>query len=1369
MPQIKGDPHRMDCGGVDLVHAIDKMPPGAFPYLMNARVVQEGRIDARPGYSLWLTMNGGPNLLHSMRVMNDVDLVYNAGGSIQFFGNGTNLYAGPSLLDTGYSGFPLSLLTFRPESSSTAWMYVYDENKQVKVRSDGVLRSIGLPPPGSQPDVTYGPPAFALINEPVIGRGWVQNGNVASPSLSDRTSSSTPTIGSILYDDPVAGVGWCCINPVVASSSFFWAGQRMLVNINGEQVVVREIHQAIAATSVQSIRYVKGTTGMCTIVLAGSPSNLERNSLINLAGHGGTPVAETVRVLAVTFSPDGSTYSLRCKLTGNHIIGEAVTGVYSWYVWTAVPHVATDAISVSYESSSASQASGTVNTNGTTVNWASGQVFNLTWPVGSSPGAPGATTIKIGVTTWTIAAVVSTTQLVVNAVIAAGVTITPGIQTGAAYSVTTPSLSGSLDLLYAVTGGTVSTVGTAVSWVSGPKFTDWPTGTKIIINAVTYKIAFVVSDIALVLTSTAGTQTAQAYSIAGVDAQTTGAGSGRPITIADDYIHFSIFLQSPQYVADVVFAIDIDPATSTVGPGGNAFTGNFWTWTVPGAQLSPNVSGNTVGNSWIEIVVPISSGVRSGNNLALNFSLITALRVQVLTTQTTGFGFDNWYFFGTFGPNIAINSPTGLLYEAVNRDSTTGVTSLPGPQTDYQLFPLHEEILVKPPFSYIAGVDSLDLYRQGGLLGNFAYIGTAINQLPVNTFHDIATDTIVAANPAPDLTLIQPWPILQLPWSGLVDTVGTIAVWKSGTRFDANLLAASVINISGVAYLTRGQPHETVAANSIVDANASLVAWVSGDKFSLTWDTDTTIILDGTPFQVASVQSDIALTLGSSIGGLHSSISAIVEYTAWVELTSSAGTQALVPYQINSPTLAGQSLPFAFGPLEGPVAPVVFALGDLVNAGTLYYSNPSNADAASDKNTLELCTPSEPLISGDVWNGLAFAGSHDNLYTVRYSYLTTIGVESGGPTVFQWSRIPAASGIWSRWACTRGPDGVYYLGRDGIYKVTDQGAVNITDDLLYPLFPHDGQSAAGANGLLPVDMARYTELRLVRGDESMLFFYRDILGASLCLRYEYARKRWFPHQYGVDMGTAYLIEKSETQPTAEQLFYLSRTRGIVYLAGGDTDDGVPLTTTVQTPSFDGGDERLQKLYVDALHDFDQPGEITVGLGMNDNTVPLATVQIFSSSTRSQLIQNVSSLTRLALWRNIAVRYTWTGGPSGPRVYSFNPYAYAQPYVSTSIVTQYINLGYPGWKHHRRLYPGLISTGPLTFTIKTQDGRTYSTVIPSTEGQFRIFPIMLPQNVKDLAFAYQLTGGTFALFPEAFTIETKEWQQPQYVQLPIFAT
>src|ERR1700733_9375247 len=405
---------------------------------------------------------------------------------------------------------------------------------------------------------------------------------------------------------------------------------------------------------------------------------------------------------------------------------------------------------------------------------------------------------------------------------------------------------------------------------------------------------------------------------------------------------------------------------------------------------------------------------------------------------------------GTFGPTIIPNSPVGYLYLSRDRDSYTGAASVPGPITRYQLFPLREEILVTPQISNEAGVDSLDIYRQGGTLTDFVYAGTATND-PTDavTFADTQSDAIIIANPSPDPTLFQPWPVLFPARSGGVNVAGTSVVWVAGDEFDLNLVANTVILINGVVYQTFGQP------------------------------TSATLL----------------------------------------QLTLSAGTQSNVTYVIASPTLAAQPLPYAFGPLEGPFAPVLFALGDTENAGTLYYTNSSNADAAADSNTLEICAPSEPLISGQVWNGLVFVGSRDNLFVVRYSYLTnlTIGVSTGNPIVYQFTRIPAPSGMWSTWATCRGPNGVYFLGRDSIYMATDSGAVSITDATLYPLFPHDGQAAIainlGGNVIEPVDMTDLANLRLSACDFDIYFDYTDMAGSQITLRDEIEKKRWFHHAY----------------------------------------------------------------------------------------------------------------------------------------------------------------------------------------------------------------------------------------------------------------
>lgn len=1169
MPDILRAPTRMNCNGIDLVHPPDRMPPDYFPYLSNARVVEEGRIESRPGYSSFVPGPLPITALHSIRRLNDAAKVYSPDGYTYVVGDDSTLFSGKETnlgqVDTGYSGDPLSLIPFRPANSAAAWMYVFDRLKNSKVRADGQVRTVGAAPASAAPAAEYGRPAMATITDGALVTGWVPYGGASGGATQDRPNSSAPTITSIQY---IAGTtGWAILAPNLNGQSF-WTGERMRVILNtgggnAETVLVREIHPAIVATTIDAIQYDSGSTGMCSLVLLNSPVGLARNSLIHIG-------SETIRVLAVILSPDGHSYSVRCSTTASHAAGNAVTGLVSWYVYTVQTHAAAETITLKN--------------------------------VGFSFASSG---------------------------------------TGAA----------------------------------------------------------------ALLTS--------------IDASSTNIG--RPISIADDWMHISLFLQNPGNVTEIDLMIDIDAGTTTIGGSGNAFTRNFYTWKITPAQLNFGSGGNT----WTEILVPLAAGIRSGNDLTRTLANIKAIQVQLVTTGACAFGFDCWYLSGTYGPMVQPNSPTGLLYEVVNRDSETGAASLPSPITRYELFPLRELIIVTPQTSTILGINSFDIYRQGGTLSNFTYVGTVPNN-PASpfSFNDSQSDATIQANPSPDLSLVQPWPVSDTAWAGIVNVIGTSVTWVSGTKFNVNLLANTVFTINGVAYQTYGQPHS--------------------DTF--------------------------------------------------LELTSSAYPEVGfgVNYAVAQPTLAGQPLPYAFGPLEGPFAPVIFALGDLKNAGTLYFSNGSSADAASDQNTLELCSPSEPLVSGQVWNGIAIVGSRDDLFVVRYSYLATIGASSN--LSYQFAKIPSPSGMWSRWASCVGPDGVYYLGRDGVYRATEQGAVNVSDDLLYPLFPHDGHPATGTPDLAPVDMTQLTQMRMTAADQDIYFDYLDTNGNQQTLRLDVKRKRWFPHTYADSIVTHYMTELPGGieffQPANQQILLLSRVMGLIYVSGGDTDNSIDIQTIVQTPSFDAGDERAQKLYIDAMLDLDGLGSMQSCVQFNNQSIGAPWQNFMLIGQRQQFVQTIDYLPTspsqpgmpsvgpaptplgLALYRNISVRLMWTGGPSGPRAYAFEPTYYAQPYLSKFIATQFLNLSFPGWKHHRRLYAGLISVADTLFTIQCQDGRTFGPYkIPSTGGQFKVQPLMLDAGIKDLAFAYQLDGNgeDYALFPEAFTIETKDWSEPDYIELAVFKT
>ena len=364
--------------------------------------------------------------------------------------------------------------------------------------------------------------------------------------------------------------------------------------------------------------------------------------------------------------------------------------------------------------------------------------------------------------------------------------------------------------------------------------------------------------------------------------------------------------------------------------------------------------------------------------------------------------------------------------------------------------------------------------------------------------------------------------------------------------------------------------------------------------------------------------------------------------------------------------------------------------------------------------------------------------------------------------------------MWSRWAVCSCPAGVAFLGRDGVYISTDSQAVNITDEKLYPLFPHDGAPATsvtvGSFTYYPVDMTKYDKLRLSFCDNCLQFNYVDTNGVSISWRFDFNKKRWLPSTYADSILLHYLEEGDAALPTNESILLVGSSK--IYQVSGYLDSGVPIAVSGITPSYDGGDERSQKLYVDLVTQASGTG--TLGMLLTyDNATSLSPLAIATfAGPLSQSINNISSLSDLEVHRNVGLQFGWTGASGGVKLYAWEPSGYMQPYISLRVVTQYITLAFPGWKHLRRAFPALVSNGIVALTIVTQDGRTYGPFdIASTAGQFRVLPMMLSQNIKDLAFLFQLDGGIipFALFVDDFVLEVKEWTEDTYIKLAVFKT
>jgi hypothetical protein len=341
----------------------------SYPRIHNMRAYAAGRLVTRPGTALVNTGGVLATPLHSVRRLNDpIPGVTNA--FTRVVGAGTALYAGPAgtltQYDTGYSGNPLSLVSYRPDMSPEPFMYVMDSSKASKIRADGTLFNFGGAPPLKAPTPDLAAPNTKIIDTGNATAGWANSGTAGALSSVSRFSTTTDVAaysGGVLYDSGTTG--WACVKPAAFTSGI---SPRALVIINSgggtqETVEITEVNPAITSTTIASIvsdnaALVGGPsgTGPSSIVLT-APANaltgLQRNALVKID-------SELVRVLAVITGP-GNVVSFRCSTTFSHAAGSSVTGVASFRAYFANNHVGGETLAINVVQSTVTAGIGNID------------------------------------------------------------------------------------------------------------------------------------------------------------------------------------------------------------------------------------------------------------------------------------------------------------------------------------------------------------------------------------------------------------------------------------------------------------------------------------------------------------------------------------------------------------------------------------------------------------------------------------------------------------------------------------------------------------------------------------------------------------------------------------------------------------------------------------------------------------------------------------------------------------------------------------------------------------------------------------------------------------------------------------------------
>jgi hypothetical protein len=368
------------CAGIYLATPVDKVPKSKYPILRNVRGYQAGRIESRPGQTAF-TNAAAAGGIHSIKRLNDDK----NGLFTRLCGAGAKLYSGNAVLaeiDAGYSGDPLSFVTWRPSQSPEPWVYIGDRTRMRKARRDGTNFPIGIAPPNIAPSAIFAAPNYNIADDLDSAAGWAQGGTAGAPAVENRVNT---LIDQILYDTGAAG--WASIAPVDMTNIDLSAILKFDAGAGTEErAIVFGVFRAIPSTILGSITYDAGALGLCTMqptaltapaqkrapvrrvldddlldpydpvikrslskrlaVVDRGPTlpntswltalGVVPDAMIKLAA--GTPNEETVRIISVAVGKDGIA-SVRCSTTKTHVAGETIDGLRSFRTYLANAHI----------------------------------------------------------------------------------------------------------------------------------------------------------------------------------------------------------------------------------------------------------------------------------------------------------------------------------------------------------------------------------------------------------------------------------------------------------------------------------------------------------------------------------------------------------------------------------------------------------------------------------------------------------------------------------------------------------------------------------------------------------------------------------------------------------------------------------------------------------------------------------------------------------------------------------------------------------------------------------------------------------------------------------------------------------------------
>jgi hypothetical protein len=448
--------------------------------------------------------------------------------------------------------------------------------------------------------------------------------------------------------------------------------------------------------------------------------------------------------------------------------------------------------------------------------------------------------------------------------------------------------------------------------------------------------------------------------------------------------------------------------------------------------------------------------------------------------------------------------------------------------------------------------------------------------------------------------------------------VGTV-LNGAGAFFDDQFNAAVVVNAALETDTHQPFSISDSPRSSVVNVAGTTVNWVSGDIFNLQWARGTEI----------------------TINGKVTTLSATPPTTHKFYITDSLGAQTNAVLEIREPILTGQPLPYVWGPYYE----TLFACGNILDVGSVYFTKSSDPDSSSDANYIEVVSPSETMMNGCMYDGRAFAFSNKRMFSILPRFITQSGVKSGG---YQFVEIPNGKGLFDPWAFCVGPK-IYFLSSDGIYETDGGIPVCITNDIR-PIFPQGDKPGVSVNGINPIKLQnpgfglQGPFLRLAYYNGYLFFDYLDCNSNPHTLVYDTERKAWYFDTYFE--GTSEKVRFHYTEVAIENnddvyRLITATSAGFVYTSDGCKDGTIAIQGTIRTPALDVGDTRANKVFGDIVFDMNTNGlDVTVTPYVNSYTTALPS-HIYNTIARGITPPIDLLLGSGQLARNLGVELSWT--------------------------------------------------------------------------------------------------------------------------------